>query len=189
MRYRFILPLANIVLGVLLFHLGDLQVRRIRERYGSYEGTQDAAATGKYVHYALNAPVWVLVEKRGMLWSPSTYWTGRDLRYFLAATVMWFLIGLKLDRRRRRTGAERASEKIWWRRVLAFAFVVYGLIVGYAVLPQPYFGPLKDYLRILLAQCRDFAWWYGLGLAWGVGLVVAGLRLMFRPGKPALGQL
>jgi len=186
MRFRFVLPLANIVLGILLFHLGDLQVRMIREKYGSYEGTPDAAATPRYVHYALNAPVWALLEKRHIfLWSPSTYWTGHDLHYFLAATAMWFLIGFKLDRRFSGTGAQRGSGNTWWRRILAWVFILYGLFVCYSVLPQPYYGPLKRYLLIVLTQGRDLAWWYALGLAWGLGLVVAGFYSMVRLGKTA----
>lgn len=188
MHFRFVLPVANIVLGVLLFHLGDLQVRRLLENpRAHHEPMVDAAATAKYVHYALNAPVWVLLEKREIfLWSPSTYWTGHDLHYFLATMVMWFLIGLRLDRTFRGTGTERIPGKTWWRRILAWLFVLYGFIVCYSILPQPHSGPLKDYLRILLAQSRNFGWWYALGLAWGLGLVFAGLRLMLRPEKSAL---
>lgn len=180
MRYRFILPLANIVLGVLLFHLGDLQVRRIQEKYGAYEGTQDAAATARYVHYALNAPVWALLEERDIyLWSPSTYWTGHDLHYFFGATVMWFLIGLKLDRRFSRTGAEHVPEKTRWKRILAWAFVVYGLFVCYSFLPQPYYGPLRDYFALLIKSLSYAWWWYLLGMGWGIGLVTFGLCSVF----------
>ena len=119
-----------------------------------------------------------------MLWSPSTYWTGHDFYYFLATTIMWFLIGLRLDRRLRGKAGEFFPMKTWWIKILASLFVLCGLIVCYSVFPHPYYGPMTGYLSLLGER---FAWWYALGVAWGLGLVIAGLRLMFRPGKLARG--
>jgi hypothetical protein len=78
----------------LLFHWGDVQAKSKAAGGGAFEGVPDVAATAKYVHYALNAPVGVLEDQREMRWSPSTYWKGHDLRYFVGVIVLWYLIGL-----------------------------------------------------------------------------------------------
>jgi hypothetical protein len=185
---RIVLPLANIFLGVLLFHLGDLQVRGIVVANGGVleEPLQDGAAKARYVHYALNAPAWVLVgDTRDKLWSQSTYWTGHDLHYFLAVAVMWFLIGLKLDRRSGGKSLALAAKKAPVNRILAWAYLLYGLFVCYALLsPPPHVLSLE---RLFLLSMKSVislenGWWFlPLGLAWGSGLILAGAHgLVYR---------
>jgi hypothetical protein len=162
MRFRIVLPLANVILGMFLFHLGDMHVSEVRRRiiaaHGSlYEPLQDGAATARYVDYALNAPAWAFVEDpRITIWSPSTYWTGQDLHYFLAVAAMWFLIGFKLDKRFFAKDTHRVHEATWWNRTLAWACLLYGLFTCYSVFSQkPYSEPLMHYgLMVFNMGCR-----------------------------------
>jgi hypothetical protein len=194
MRFRIILPLANVILGVALFRLGDMQVRRIViANGGAPEGMPDIAAKAKYAHYALNAPAWALLgDTREMRWGWSTYWTGHDLHYFLAVMVMWFLIGLKLDRKLIGKPLGHAQGSKWWNRIVAWGYLLYGLFLCYRLVPgKPYFMSLKGYLDYLVTVLRSVLsggygwWWYPLGLAWGLGLVSAGLYSLFHSRRPA----
>lgn len=191
MRFRIILPLANVILGVFLFHLGDIQVRRIIAAQGGVleEPLQDGAATARYVHYALNAPAWAFMrDPNSKLWSPSTYWTGHDLHYFLAVAAMWFLIGFKLDKRFIAKDIKRVHEMTWWNRTIAWACLLYGLFTCYSVFPQkPYPEPLIPYFRMVFNTMlhERYGWWLQLGLAWGVGLILVGSYCLFRRSGPA----
>ena len=102
MRFRIVFPVVSVLLSALLFYAGDRQVRETLKTTngGSFEGMPLNAASAKYIDYAINAPAWaILMENREMRWSPSTYWTGRDLRYFIALVVMWYLLGFGLDKK------------------------------------------------------------------------------------------
>ena len=178
MRFRIILPLVSVVLGVLLFRLGDIQVKKIvTSAHGAPEGTPIEFAMARYPHYALNAPAWaVLREERGMLWSPSTYWTGRDLRYFLAVIALWYLIGLHLDKRFALKRAGKALPRTWLGRIFAWACVAYGLFVCLSVLPD--FIPLKGY-GVWFPNRHPY-WFIAAVLGWGTAITVAGLYSLFR---------
>jgi hypothetical protein len=185
MRLRILLPLANVALGALLFHLGDIQVRRITSVSVLAEPLQDGAATARYLDYALNAPVWALLgDTRDKLWSPSTYWRGYDLRYFLAVIAMWFSIGLALDRRFSGSDVRPGKTKAWWNWILAWISLLYGLFVCHSVLPpRPDLMPFGNYLVWLASAVSSGGygwWWYPLGLAWGMGLIANGLYSLFR---------
>jgi hypothetical protein len=194
MRFRIILPLANVILGVFLFHLGDLQVRRIIAAHpsGLEEPLQDGAATARYVDYALNAPAWALVEDpRIYIWSPSTYWTGHDLHYFLAVAAMWFLIGYKLDKRFIAKDIKRIHEMTWWNRTFAWACLLCGLFTCYSVFWQkPHPEPLTDYFRMVFNVMLHgrYGWWYQLGLAWSLGLILVGSYWLLRRNGPTLAE-
>ena len=94
MRLRVVLPVLSIILACMLFALGDVQtdkVMNVRRKTGYIEPIPDSYARARYLDYALNAPAWAtLGEQRGKLRYRSTYWTGRDLRYFIALMVMWY---------------------------------------------------------------------------------------------------
>jgi hypothetical protein len=177
MRFRILLPLANVVLGVFLFHLGDVQARSLL-RIHQEEPLVDEAATARYIHYGMNAPVFVLMGPRSTHWYPSNYWTGHDLRYLLAVALMWFLIGLALDRRF--DGRVRNGFRSTWRMFLASLLCLYGLFICYSILPH--YGTLKEHFVALWAQVWSFKLIYGLILVWGVALVIVGLRSLFRHG-------
>jgi hypothetical protein len=175
MRFRILLPIANVMLGVLLFHVGDLQARRIVAANAGHleEPLQDGVAKARYVHYALNAPAWALLgETRNKLWGASTYWTGHDLHYFLAVIIMWFLIGLKLDRTFSR-GPRPAGK---WGRIFAWSCILYGLFVCYRLVSAL---PLSNKAYLLLSlrsvMSLEYGWWFlPVGLAWGIGLILTG---------------
>src|ERR1700687_2274395 len=182
MRFQIVLPLASLILGVWLFHLGDLQGQRIIAANGGVleEPLQDGVAEARYVHYALSTPAWALLEDtRDKLWGRSNYWTGYDLHYFLAVTAMWFLIGLKLDRRSSRKSLNFAAGKTLWNKILAWAYLLYGIFICYTLIsPPPHVVPLKSFLLSSLRAVinLEYGWWFlPLGLAWGAGLVLAGV--------------
>ncbi len=183
MRFRIALPLANVILGILLLHLGDLQVRRLVATHGTYEGIQDGAAAARYLDYAFNAPAWALLgDTRDQLWGPSTYWTGYDLHYLFAIAVMWFLIGFALDRRAGRKGAEHRTGKTLFDRVIGWGCLFYGLFICYSIFPQRHRLSPNAYFLVLLDTVAGGHgwWWYPLGLAWGLGLTAVGLYFVMR---------
>jgi len=96
MRLRILLPLVSVILAVVLFRVGDMQIKKIldvRRQDRFAEPVPDAYARARYFDYAINAPAWAtLGEKRGTLWPRSKPWE-RNLRYFLAVIVMWYLVG------------------------------------------------------------------------------------------------
>jgi hypothetical protein len=115
--------------------LGDLQARNLVTAGGLFEGLPAEAAVARYVDYALNAPAWAtLLEQRGMRWSKSTYWSGRDLRYFLAVGVMWYVVGLWLDHKLNRTTTANSNYNRMSARVFAIACATYGIFVCSSVL-------------------------------------------------------
>ena|SRR5271157_5138056 len=182
MRFQIVLPLASLILGVWLFHLGDLQGQRIIAAHGGVleEPLQDGVAEARYVDYALNTPAWALLEDtRDKLWSRSTYWTGYDLHYFLAVTAMWFLIGLKLDGRSSRKGLELASRKTRWNKILAWVYLLYGLFICHTLIsPPPHVVPLKSFLLYSFRSVinLEYGWWFlPIGFTWGAGLILAGV--------------
>src|SRR5205807_3327891 len=130
MRFRFALPTLNVILAAILFHIGDLQtdkVMEIRSKSGFVEPVPDSYARARYLDYALNTPAWAtLGEPRAMLRYRSTYWTGRDLRYFLALILMWYWLGLQLDNKfETKKKSVFPSPISWWGRALALMWVLY----------------------------------------------------------------
>jgi hypothetical protein len=175
MRFRIMLPIANVMLGVVLFHVGDLQARRIVAANAGHleEPLQDGVAKARYIHYALNAPAWALLgDTRDSLWETSTYWTGHDLHYFLAVTIMWFLIGLKLDRTS--SGGHRSAGK--WGGIFAWSCILLGIFVCYTLISAPPLS-IKAYLLLSFRSVirLENGWWFlPVGLAWGIGLILTG---------------
>jgi hypothetical protein len=169
---RFSLPLASLVLGVLLFHLGDIQVRRtLIEQGGAFEGMPDIAAEAKYVHYALNAPAWtIIIGTTDGRWSPSTYWSGRDVRYFLAVIMMWYLIGLRLDRKLQ-IGWGRRTPKTWWFKVESWSYLLVGILV-FTTLFRTDPTPLKKHLLLLLTATISGGYGWGSYSPYSYGVSV-----------------
>jgi hypothetical protein len=186
-RFRVILPLLSVTLGILLFYWGDAQVRKsIVANRGTPEGTTDVAATARYAHYALNPPAWAIATSTTeRLWSPSKYWSGRDRHYFLAVIVMWFLIGLKLDQRfglANRVGVSGrigVSGRNRQYQLLGGTFLLfYGIFVAYRVVPGWSLAGLQFWAAGLLRL--GHGWWFSvIGLSWSLGLVAISLRSLF----------
>lgn len=189
MRFRFLLPLMSVLLGVVLFRLGDLQVRKaVVEAGGAPEGMRMEVAQARYVDYALNAPAWVIVrEEHGMLWSPSTYFTGQDLRYFIAVIVMWYLIGLLLDKRVGRKKSVSEKPRPGLRRILALACSLYGLWICFSQVPD--IIQLVRYIKSYGWPNLRWSWFMATVLAWGLGLILAGLFSLFRGKRGKTGQV
>lgn len=181
MRLRIILPVVSILLGVGLFHLGDLQARNLVTAAGGlFEGLPAEAAVARYVDYALNAPAWAtLLEQRGMRWSKSTYWRGRDLRYFLAVAVMWYLLGLWLDHKLNRTITANSDHNGMPARAFAIACATYGIFVCSSVLRD--LVPVKAY-GFWFPNFRPF-WFVASVLAWGAALIGVGSRFRLRSNR------
>ncbi|HSS98463.1 MAG TPA: hypothetical protein VLK33_15610 [Terriglobales bacterium] len=181
MRFRIILPLLSVTLGVAMFYWGDAQARKsIAVGKGAPEGIPDVAATARYVHYALNAPAWAIaISRTDRLWSPSEYWSGRDLYYFLVVVVMWFLIGQKLDQRFSLANRMGASGRTHRYQMLGGTFLfLYGIFVSYRVVPAWSWTGLKFWAAGLLRL--DHGWWFGvIGLSWSLALVASGLNSLF----------
>jgi hypothetical protein len=185
-RFRFILPILVIILGFFLFHLGDSQVRaieakRLQENGRIEEPLPEAAAQARYVYYALNAPVWVLLGDRNLLWGPSTYWTGRDLRFFVAVGLLWFWVGSNIDKKL--NASKTVFEKKRWHTSLAWLCIAYGFLTAYSMTPPVRsFDSLKYYFSTLLDSFHTpgIWWWYSLGFAWGIILIGAGVNLLAR---------
>jgi len=179
MRYRIILPVFSIVLGVVAFRIGDWQVRNLQvsAQRGASEGIPVEAAAARYPHYAINAPAWaVLGEKREMRWSPSTYWTGRDLRYLLAVMLMWYVVGYHIDKR---VGNKRRPKE-WVNQIVALAYLGCGFLVFHSIYGD--FVPLSAY-GVTLPNMHAF-WFTAAVLLWGCGLLLNGSRMLLRREPP-----
>lgn len=175
-RFRILLPLLSIALGSALFHWGDLQARSlVATTRGISEGMVDVAARARYLDYALNAPAWALLgDTRQRLWTPSTYWRGYDLYYLLVVALMWFLIGLALDKRHGARDGHFIPGNTTWNWILAWGCFVWGLFTWFSMFPaKPNFVSWKDYFSNLsgaLASGGYGWWWYPLSFAWGLAL-------------------
>jgi hypothetical protein len=181
MRFQIILPILNVILASICFHMGDVQAERIwkiRSHTGFVEPVPDSYARARYVDYALNAPAWAtLGAQAGMLQSRSTYWTGRDLRYFLALIVMWYLIGSRVDENR--ANKERNMDK-WMslqNRASAAFCALYGLFLCYLMLPEVF--PLRGYGQWLPNRKYEL-WFVGAVIVWGIGMTLFGSSSFLR---------
>jgi hypothetical protein len=138
------------------------------------------AATARYVHYALNAPAWVIVrETPEMRWSPSTYWTGHDLRYFLVVIVLWFVVGVEVDRKiteRNRSGEPIA--KRWSHIFEGILLLLYGCFVCYRLIPDWSSTAIRAWTIAMLRLGTGW-WFFTIGLVWAVGFISVGLYLLF----------
>ncbi len=181
-HFRVILPVVSIALGVFLFYLGDVQVKEtVVAQGGAGEGMPDVAASGRYVHYALNAPAWAVTgETRDMRWSEATYSSDHELRYFLVVAVLWYIVGLRFDRRR---GTESLTREVVWYRPAGWGLILLAVLVGY-VATSGWLLSGSKWEEILLA--RVYGWWFPLAcLAWAIILLIAGVR-MLRAGRTAI---
>jgi len=188
MRLRIFLPLISAIFAMMLFHVRDKQVCRIRENRrvsGFMEPIPDTYSRARYLDYAINAPAWAsLGENRGLLWHRSTYWTGRDLRFFLALIVMWYWLGSQVDKKVRpdETGG---SQRGWWGRALALACVLYGVFMCSLMVPEVLF--VYDKTIGYWSPLREYEPWFVVAvISWGVGIILAGCySLMSRPARNA----
>jgi hypothetical protein len=189
MRFRLALPLLNVILGAVLFWVGDLQIERVAETCGPHctEGVPDDFATAKYVDYALNAPAWIFRQEAQvrMFWAPDirqwikyrgSRWGGLDLWYFLAVVVMWYCLGLWLDNRFGSPRPKTTKKTKAWLHLFAFACMSYGFFMWWRIYPQ--FVPLRRYGHWLpLRQYPDFS--IAAVVLWGGAMVVFGFRALF----------
>jgi hypothetical protein len=186
MPLRVFLPVLSVILAAVLFHVGDMQAERIlnvRRQTGFVEPVPDSYARAKYLDYVLNVPAWaILGEQRGMLWSPSTYWRGRDLRYFLAVILLWYIVGRELDNKLAAKRFDSIPQRTWWGRILALLCALYGLFLCYLMVPE--FVPLRGY-GYWLPLRRYEPWFIAAVISWGTGMALSGLYYMFRCSGPA----
>lgn len=178
MRLRFLLPVVSLALAIFLFRFGDLQAKEIAAgAHGSaFEGLPLEAAKARYIAYALNAPAWALLaQARNMRWSPTTLWNARDLLFLTAVGLMWYCLGLRLDRKFTNSKIQSAQggRRGW---ALPLLSVLYGLFVCYSVfrdlLPVEQYGYLFPNLRPL--------WFVLIVLCWGGGIICFGLNRLPR---------
>lgn len=184
MRFRLVWPVLSVILAVILLRVGDMQIEKVldgRRPDRGGEPVPDSYARAKYFDYALNAPAWAtLGEERGMLWHRSTLWSG-NLRYFVAVVGMWYLLGLQLDNKLDAKKTDGAPQRTWRRRIVAIMCALYGLFLCRLMLPE--FVPLRGYGYWLPLRKYEL-WFIATVLAWGAGLMFAGLYSLFRRAHP-----
>ncbi len=100
-RLRLLLPILNAVIALALFRFGYQEAQR------AHQEPLPALERARYVNYALNVPAWaaqsvtpwILHINEGVM-----YWkameTEPDWWYLLYVILMWYYIGLRLDKYR-----------------------------------------------------------------------------------------
>jgi hypothetical protein len=183
MWLRFVFPLLNLVVAVLLFHVGDMQVRRVASASQVLEEPiNDGVAKARYVEYALNAPAWALLgDTRAGIWSPSSYWSGYNLRFFALASAIWFLLGVAFEKRDAVKNSVLAGKRTLWTLAFSCTCIFWGVLTCHAILPEkPTLMSFPNYALAVASNATDWWWWYLFGLAWGMALILSGLSFLFR---------
>jgi hypothetical protein len=177
MQYRIVLPLLSVALAVMLLRVGDRQRQKIVDLGHHEEMVPHTYARARYLDYAINAPVWAIVEgQRDQLW-PYSSPKNRDLGYILGVIVMWYLLGFQLDKKFVVTEARGRQPKRLWQRILGLACVCYGLFLYDLMTPE--FVSLRGYGNWLPLRHYEL-WFIAAVLAWGVGMVLVGAYWLFR---------
>ncbi len=184
-KFRVLLPLVNIVLAITLLACGRFEMLRevrLRQASGPYsDPVPGEYERARYVSYALNVPAWAaqlrlppILHIKG-----SPYWGGEgaflgaienehDWWYLLFVGILWWYMGLRLDRS---TSRPRARENFFERRVVPYIVGIAGCVI---LLIAPNIAPPFMYEKWFI----DAVW------LWGIGLVGAGIYLFFRqPGE------
>jgi hypothetical protein len=194
-RFRLLLPPIFLGLSITLMALGQAQIKWVVDAVSSRSarhlsfGNIDILARASFVDSALNAPAWAAAQNmpyvlrvEGWLSGDSSLRFQADLWYLLFVVLMWFLIGYRLDRWREEELTGQTSS-FGHLRVRVF-LVICGAFVCWSAVKYNSAG--WDYEK----------WFLAAVLAWGVGLIFAGLcpfsptwRWVWRVFYGALGLL
>lgn len=170
MRFRILLPIVALVLSIAMGKLGEAQLNgELLNMRGGLEPFPSDFAVATFVDYSDNAPAWVAALNLALSPPPAgTPWSTSRLfpveksdwwyRFFLV--VMWFLIGYQLDRRPKANPATPLAAIRWRKRLFAVLAVLYGAFLCFMAV----FG---------LARLET--WFQVPVLAWGIGLIFAGV--------------
>src|ERR1700694_591948 len=138
MRFRVLLPLLLLVLSITLGKIGNSQrhrlVQSVASKYGSMEHPLPSYyAVVTYLGYGLNAPAWLLSIETPFLFPSNAdlsccgfMETEKDWQYLILVVVMWFMIGMLLDKK----GIQGAGS--WLRIMIRGASGFYGLFLCYS---------------------------------------------------------
>lgn len=176
-RFKVVLPIVQLALALGLFAIGQAEDDRIR--WAAYdpitntsknsEGVRDIFKRARYADYAINAPAWFAQENtpwvlniggRAMLFGILD--SESDWYYMLYVVLMWFGIGVVLDRLFRSHAATDFLKKSWGTQLISLALVGYGLLM---IWTHPRLGPLRQYENWFIASI----------FVWGFGLIFAGI--------------
>ena len=174
-RFRILLPILFLVLSIALGKAGDWQMSRLVQlninKYGFMEHSlpQDYAIA-RYIDYGLNSPAWLLSQKLPSILpqdaSVACCWFIRgeaDWEYFSLVVLTWFLIGLRMDKRRNNQETIK-SAGIWLSWGLRGLCGFYGLFLCYSAI-ELYLAPAWNYPRWVVVP---------VGL-WGTALILGGV--------------
>jgi hypothetical protein len=175
-RFRILLPILLLVLSIVLDKAGDLQMNRLSQlninKYDFMEHPlpQDYAIA-RYIDYGLNSPAWLLSQKLPSIFPQNVaaaccgFIRGEaDWEYFSLVVLTWFLIGLRLDKRRSYQETEKPAGDIWLSRVLRGLCGFFGLFLCYSAI-ELYLAPAWNYPRWVVVP---------VGL-WGAALILGSL--------------
>lgn len=173
-RFRILLPAVSIVLAAALFWLGSAQYERARSRSGSTGGSiPDVYARAKYASYAMNAPAWVgqeCVPRNLHIWRADQ--TDSNAWYFLFVGLMWYVIGIGLDRTIGLSNRSSLFVSRWWSRAVGAIVVGCGWFVSTFA---PYGAKLPP----------THEWWFYGGIRlWGAGMILGGLYYLLSHRQP-----
>jgi len=88
--------------------------------------------------YGLNAPAWLLSETIPFVFPARAQSccgfikSEKDWEYLVFVVLMWYLIGMQLDKRRTRQEIDKPAGRIWLSRVLRGLCGLYGTFLGYS---------------------------------------------------------
>lgn len=165
-RLGLLLPILNVVIALALFRLGYQEAQR------AHQEPLPALERARYVNYALNVPAWAAQSVTPWMLHINegvTYWkameTERDWWYLLYVILMWYYIGLRLDKYR--TGDVTSEHKnSISRAVLRRVFLLlYGIFICFRAFTIPW------YLE---------PWFIVAAIGWGVALIIGNLYLLLR---------
>jgi hypothetical protein len=94
---------------------------------------------------------------------------------------MWYLLGLHLDKKLGAKKTDGAPQRTWRGRIVALMCALYGIFLCRLMLPE--FVPLRGYGYWLPLRKYEL-WFIATVLAWGGGLMFAGLYSPFRRAHP-----
>ena len=163
---RLLLPALNVLIAVGLLRMG------YQEAQQAHQEPLPMLERARYVDYALNIPAWaaqsvtpwMLHINKGV-----TYWkameTERDWWYLLYVILMWYYIGLRLDRHKTGNVVSEHKKRNLWTVLGRVFLVLYGIFICFRAFTIPW------YLE---------PWFIVAAIGWGVALIIGNLYFLLR---------
>ena len=174
----FLLPLIFLLLSIIMAKIGESYrttiVQSVVAKYGHLaEPIPDSVALARFIDYALNAPAWVAawnmphvlpidesVTHWGIMRYEAHWW------YFIFVALMWFLVGVWLDRYRSVRHPDQFHKPVYNISIEVF-------LIAY--------GSFMSYSGFSISESFEYARWFEIVVcAWGAILVVVNLYLLLK---------